>query len=67
MKQALNDNFDDDTFAILAAPTARVVKRLELTEQQEVDRDGDTHTGRADEKDSSSDGSNITKRRAAAR
>jgi len=59
MTKATNDN---DTWQTLAAATARL---LERTEQQEVDRDGDTYAGRADEKDGRSDGSNVTKRRAA--
>lgn len=43
----------------------RHLQHLERTEQKKVDRDGDTHAGRGDEKDSRGDGSNVTKRRAA--
>jgi hypothetical protein len=54
---------DNDAWQTLAAATARA---LERTEKQEVDRDGDTNTGRGDEKDCGSDGSDIDQRRAAA-
>jgi hypothetical protein len=54
---------ETDTWQTLAAATARLLQRYE---QQEVDGGRESNSGRADEKDSSSDGSNIKKRRAAA-
>jgi hypothetical protein len=60
MMKADNDN---STWQTLAAATARLLQRYE---QQEIDRDGEPDARRSDKKDSSSDGSNITKRRAAA-
>jgi hypothetical protein len=59
MKDATNEL---DTFQPIGLAAARV---LELAEKQKVDRDGETHAGRGEKKDSRGDGSDIDQRRAA--
>lgn len=60
MKEVLTQ--DNDTWQTLSLATRRLLERYE---QQQINRDGEPDARRSDEKDGSSDGSNVTKRRAA--
>lgn len=63
--ESSNDNFEDDTFVILAAPTAKVVKRLQRHEHQNERGEGDPNASRGYEKDSGEHRRDIEQRRAA--
>lgn len=65
--ESSNDNFDDDTFVILAAPTAKVVRQLQRHEHQNERSEGDPDASHGYEKDSGEHGGDIEQRRAASR